>query len=82
MTMFIAVLAFLFLPNSPMDGGRSIVGHVVMTRRDAAILTSRALREDPQKAFSRGTAVSMVDIRDTFFDWRLYGHCVSAFLSS
>ena len=82
MTLFVAIVAFLYLPNSPMEGGRSLLGHIVLKPKQAEILSRRVLTDDPQKAYARGTTVSISDIKDTFLDWRLYGHCASAFLSS
>ena len=82
MTMFVAILAFLYLPAPPTEGGKSILGHIVMSRRDADVLSARVLADDPKKAFDKNARVSVADIKDTVSDWRLYGHCASAILSS
>ncbi|RSH94212.1 hypothetical protein EHS25_004015 [Saitozyma podzolica] len=81
MTIVVAIFAFLVLPAAPMDGGRSPVGRI-MSSREAEILAARAIRDDPKKAFPRGTKVALADVLDTFKDWRLYGHCAAALLSS
>ena len=81
MTMLVAIFAFLWLPSPPMDGGRSIVGFI-LSEREAEILAERVLMDDPNKALGHGSRVSFADIKDTFADWRLYGHCASAILSS
>lgn len=81
MTVAVAIFAFLVLPAAPMDGGRSHVGRI-MSSREAEILAARAIRDDPKKAFPRGTKVTLADVLDTFKDWRLYGHCAAALLSS
>lgn len=41
----------------------------------------RALRDDPSKAQGYHSNVTLLDIKDTFLDWRIYGHVVTAFLS-
>jgi hypothetical protein len=81
MTIVVAIFAFLVLPAAPMDGGRSPVGRI-MSSREAEILAARAIRDDPKKAFPRGTKVALADVLDTFKDWRLNGHCAAALLSS
>lgn len=81
MTMGVAIFALLYLPASPVDGGRSLL-IPVLNSRDAQILASRILADDPKKAFSRDAKITVVDIKDTLVDWRLWGHCAAAFLSS
>lgn len=81
MTMGVAIFALLYLPASPVDGGRSLL-IPVLNSRDAQILASRILADDPKKAFDRDAKITLVDIKDTLVDWRLWGHCASAFLSS
>ena len=82
MTVIIAFIAILYLPNSPVDGGKSLIGHIVLDKRTSEILAHRLLQDDPQKNYARGTTVKWVDIKDTVTDWRLYGHCLAAFASS
>jgi hypothetical protein len=82
MTLIVAIVAFLYLPDTPVNGGRSLFGHVVLDKRSAEILTHRLLQDDPRKNYPKGTTVAWVDIRDTVTDWRLYGHCLAAFASS
>jgi hypothetical protein len=53
----------------------------VFSPREIEILTTRALREDPEKANGYHSVVKIKDIKDTFADWRVYGHIVAAFLS-
>lgn len=81
MTMGVAIFALLYLPASPLDGGRSLL-IPVLRPRDAQVLAARILADDPNKAFGRGDKITLVDIKDTFVDWRLWGHCAAAFLSS
>lgn len=79
--MGVAIFALLYLPASPVDGGRSLL-IPVLNSRDAQILASRILADDPKKAFSRDAKITVVDVKDTLVDWRLWGHCAAAFLSS
>ncbi|OWZ56088.1 tartrate transporter [Cryptococcus neoformans 125.91] len=81
MTMGVAIFALLYLPASPLDVGRSLL-IPVLNSRDAQVLSARILADDPKKAFGRGSKITLVDIKDTFVDWRLWGHCAAAFLSS
>ncbi|WVQ76505.1 hypothetical protein IAR50_006174 [Cryptococcus sp. DSM 104548] len=81
MTMFVSIIALLYLPSSPMDGARSLL-FPVLSSRDAEILSARVLSDDPRKGFGPGEKVTFGDIRDTSLDWRLWGHCAAAFLSS
>lgn len=59
--------------------GRSSVK--LFTDRQAAIIVTRVLRNDPTKAFRYGQPVLPSHIVATFGDWKLYGHIISAFLS-
>ncbi|WVR03306.1 hypothetical protein IAU60_000297 [Kwoniella sp. DSM 27419] len=81
MTIFVSVIAVLYLPSTPEDGGRSLV-IPVLNQRDAEILSSRLTGGDTSHGSGIGSRVKLSDIKDTFLDWRLYGHCVAAFLSS
>lgn len=47
----------------------------------AAILTTRVLRDDPTKSLKYGKPVLLSHVLDTFKDWRLYGHIIAGFLS-
>lgn len=53
----------------------------LFTKRQAAILVTRVLRNDPTKALRYGKPVQPSHIVETFMDWKLYGHVLSAFLS-
>ncbi|WRT63477.1 uncharacterized protein IL334_000382 [Kwoniella shivajii] len=81
MTMFIAIIALFYLPSTPTEGGKSLL-FPILNSRDAEILSARLITDDPKKAIVHGERVKYVDIKDTFLDWRLYGHCIAAFLSS
>ncbi|KAF4624572.1 hypothetical protein G7Y89_g13596 [Cudoniella acicularis] len=82
LTSFLAIIAFFYMPHSAARP-KSFLGHSfnVFTPRQASILTMRTLREDPSKARGYHAAVSAQDIKDTFLDWRVYGHIITAFLS-
>ena len=81
MTMAVAIFALLFLPAIPTSGGQSLLISP-LSRRDIQILADRVLQDDPQKLYIHGDRISFADVKDTFLDWRLWGHCISAFLSS
>lgn len=53
----------------------------MFSEREATIIVTRVIRDDPDKGLLHGKAVQPSDILDTFSDWRLYGHIVAAFLS-
>lgn len=53
----------------------------IFTPREASILVTRVIRNDPTKALPYGKPVLPSHILDTFRDWRLYGHLVAALLS-
>jgi MFS family permease len=82
LTCFLAVIAFLYLPHSATTPkvffGRRFS---VFTPHQATILTMRTLRDDPGKSHGYHSTVKLVDIKDTFLDWKVCGHVVTAFLS-
>jgi hypothetical protein len=53
----------------------------MFTEREAAVIVTRVIRNDPTKALRYGQPVQASHIVDTFTDWRLYGHLVPALLS-
>lgn len=80
MTIVVAIFAFTYLPSPPMDGASSLL-FPLFTSRDRAILVHRVLADDKSKETVGRTWVQWTDIVDTFRDWRIYGHCASAFVS-
>lgn len=40
----------------------------------------RVIRDDPNKGRGK-PRVTLADIKDTFSNWKVYGHCLSAFLT-
>ncbi|KGQ04389.1 putative transporter [Beauveria bassiana D1-5] len=50
-------------------------------QREASIIVTRVIANDPSKALQYGKPVLPSHIWDTFSDWRLYGHLVAALLS-
>lgn len=82
LTCFLAVVAYFYLPHNATKPktffGRSFN---VFTEREASILVTRTIRNDPTKAMRYGQPVLPSHILETFMDWRLYGHLVGAFLS-
>ncbi|CAD6583576.1 MAG: hypothetical protein CYPHOPRED_002402 [Cyphobasidiales sp. Tagirdzhanova-0007] len=83
LTSAIAIAAVFYLPYGPSEVRKgSIFGRGIFSQRDVEIIRGRVLLDDPAKAFVRGTPISFVDIRDTFLDWHIYGHCAAAILSS
>lgn len=84
-TILVAILGGLLLPASVFDSdrpGRSLVGRVVFSERDAAVLAAALTHEDPRMLTRATQRATPKDIRDTLLDWRIYVHVISAFLSS
>jgi hypothetical protein len=82
LTSFLGVVAYLYLPHSAAKPktffGRS---WSLFTPRQSSIIITRVMRNDPSKALRYGKPVLPSHILQTFGDWRLYGHILSAFLS-
>ncbi|KAK4948612.1 hypothetical protein LTR10_012616 [Elasticomyces elasticus] len=82
LTCCIALAAYIYLPHGPAKPktffGKSFN---VFTEREASIIVTRVMRNDPTKALRFGKPVLPSHILATFKDWRLYGHLVGAFLS-
>ncbi|KAK6069211.1 major facilitator superfamily transporter [Seiridium cupressi] len=57
--------------------GRSFT---IFTDREASILVTRVIHNDPTKNFHSRQSVQFSHIVEAFTDWRLYGHLVAAFL--
>lgn len=53
----------------------------IFPERQASIIVTRVIRNDPSKALRYGQPVLPSHILETFADWKLYGHIVSAFLT-
>ncbi|KAK7885086.1 hypothetical protein LTR67_010791 [Exophiala xenobiotica] len=82
LTCCLAVVAYLYLPHGPARP-KSFFGKSfnLFTERQASILVTRVIRNDPTKALRYGKPVLPSHILETFMDWRIYGHLVGAFLS-
>jgi hypothetical protein len=82
LTCFLGVLAYLYFPHNAAKPktffGRSFN---IFTEREASIIVTRVIRNDPTKALRYGQPVLLSHIVDTFTDWRLYGHLVAGLLS-
>ena len=82
LTCVLGVVAYFYLPHSAARpktfAGKSFN---VFTEREASILVTRTIRNDPTKALRYGKPVLPSHILETFMDWRLYGHIIGAFLS-
>jgi hypothetical protein len=76
------VLAYIYLPHGAAKP-KTFFGwsFKLFTDREAAIIVTRVLRNDPTKARRYGQPVLPKHILETFADWKLYGHILSAFLS-
>lgn len=59
-----------------------MLGRLVYTSREADALAHVLAKDDPRKPSRKTEKLRLIDLRDTVIDWRLYGHIVSAFLSS
>ncbi|KAJ4172746.1 hypothetical protein NW754_002949 [Fusarium falciforme] len=82
LTCFLGVMAYLYFPHSAAKP-KSFFGRSfnIFTEREASILVTRVIRNDPTKALRYGKPVLPSHILETFMDWRLYGHLVAALLS-
>ncbi len=82
LTCFLGVVAYLYFPHNAARP-KSLFGKSfsIFTPREASILVTRVIRNDPTKALRYGKPVLPSHILDTFSDWRLYGHLVAALLS-
>ncbi|KAH8705240.1 major facilitator superfamily domain-containing protein [Talaromyces proteolyticus] len=82
LTCFLGVVMYLYLPHSPASP-KSFFGksYNIFTDREATILITRAIKNDPTKGMRYGKPVLPSHILETFMDWRLYGHIVAALLS-
>lgn len=82
MTCFLGVVAYFYLPHSAAKPKTFSGGSFnVFTEREASIIVTRTIRNDPTKALRYGKPVLPSHILETFMDWRLYGHIIGAFLS-
>ncbi|KAK5051365.1 hypothetical protein LTR84_003017 [Exophiala bonariae] len=82
LTCCLAVVAYFYLPHNAAKP-KSFFGKSfnVFSQREASILVTRSIRNDPTKALRYGKPVLPSHILETFMDWRLYGHLIGAFLS-
>ncbi|KAL2208186.1 MFS general substrate transporter [Sarocladium strictum] len=82
LTCVLGCLAYLYFPHSAAKP-KSFFGksYRMFTEREAAVIVTRVIRNDPTKALRYGQPVQASHIVDTFTDWRLYGHLVPALLS-
>ncbi|KAH6647168.1 major facilitator superfamily domain-containing protein [Truncatella angustata] len=82
LTCAFGVIAYLYLPHGPAEPksffGRSLN---MFTEREASILVTRVIRNDPTKTLRNRQRVLSSHLVETFTDWRLYGHLVAALLS-
>lgn len=82
LTCFLGVVAYVYLPHSPAIP-KSFFGksYNIFTNREATILITRVINNDPTKSLRNRKPVLLSHIFETFMDWRLYGHIVAALLS-
>jgi len=82
LTCFLGVCAYLYLPHSAATPKKFFGSSFsVFTDRQASIIVTRVLRNDPSKAIQNKEVVKVRHVVETFADWRLYGHIVAALLS-
>lgn len=82
-TIFFGLIAALYLP-ADVSTPRSFLGRrwSLFTAREAEVITLRVDRDDPTKFERAMRRFSFADIVRGLSDWRIYGHCIAAFLSS
>ncbi|THD00229.1 hypothetical protein EYZ11_000279 [Aspergillus tanneri] len=82
LTSFLGIIAYIYLPHSAAKPKTFFKrSFSLFTPREASILTTRVITNDPSKAGRSRKRVSPSDVLETFLDWRIYGHIVSGFLS-
>ncbi|KAK6070319.1 major facilitator superfamily transporter [Seiridium cupressi] len=71
-----------FLPVTIAATPKTFLGRsfTIFTDREASILVTRVIHNDPTKNFHSRQSVQFSHIVEAFTDWRLYGHLVAAFL--
>ncbi|KAM3460568.1 hypothetical protein NHJ6243_005843 [Beauveria neobassiana] len=82
LTCLLAVGAYVYFPHNAAKP-KTIFGKSfsLFKQREASIIVTRVIANDPSKALQYGKPVLPSHIWDTFSDWRLYGHLVAALLS-
>ncbi|KAM3435172.1 hypothetical protein MY4824_005044 [Beauveria thailandica] len=81
-TCLLAVGAYVYFPHNAAKP-KTIFGKSfsLFNQREASIIVTRVIANDPSKALQYGKPVLPLHIWDTFGDWRLYGHLIAALLS-
>ncbi|KAM0817683.1 putative Nicotinamide mononucleotide permease [Seiridium cardinale] len=82
LTCAFGFIAYLYLPHGAATP-KTFLGQsfTIFTEREASILVTRVIHNDPTKNFHSRQSVQFSHIVEAFTDWRLYGHLVAAFLS-
>lgn len=82
LTCILGIGAYLYLPHGAAEP-KTFFGHSMnlFTDREASIIVTRVVRNDPTKAHRYRKPVLPSHIIETFTDWRLYGHLVAGLLS-
>ncbi len=82
LTCFLGVVAYIYLPHNAASPKVFFNFPIkLFSERQGTIIVTRVLRNDPSKALRYGKPVLPSHIIETFTDWKLYGHLVSAFLT-
>jgi MFS family permease len=84
LTCFIAVLALFYLPTSPQTACRRLLFKTnlsILTNDQATALSNHVYQDDPTKLSQKSRKVALRDF-DFLLDWKVYGHCITAFLTS
>ncbi|RAH67269.1 MFS general substrate transporter [Aspergillus aculeatinus CBS 121060] len=87
LTCFLGIVAYLYLPHSPIRPKTFFRrSYNIFTPREASILITRVLNGDRTTAqraqgHHQRQSITLSDVCSTFTDWRLYGHLAAAFLS-
>ncbi|KAM3505050.1 hypothetical protein MY10362_003193 [Beauveria mimosiformis] len=82
LTCLLAVGAYVYFPHNAAKP-KTLFGKSfsMFNQREASIIVTRVIANDPSKALQYGKPVLPSHIWDTFSDWRLYGHLIAALLS-
>ncbi|KAK9765012.1 hypothetical protein K7432_006995 [Basidiobolus ranarum] len=76
LTNLVAVLTALYLPITPLKTKGLLRGHKPwFTEREAQILVTRLIRDDPAKA-EQSQPITWLDVRETITDFKLWTHWI------
>ena len=81
--MFLAIVAAFYLPRDALSSRRIFnTRWNLFTERQGHIIVKRVALDDPSKADAGAGRITWSDVTGALSNWRLYGHCLTALMSS